>query len=105
MQIVYERALRPPEKRHEPWVARVTAQPLAAYDLLESDLARAALPAARGTIDQAGVTVATAWYFTQQVLADVVGAANHPALRAHSAQAEALHEFAAAPHGPDTCRA
>ena len=83
----------------------MTAQLLAAYELLESVLARAALPVARGTIDQAGVTVATAWHFTQQVLADVVSAANHPALQAHSAHAEALPEFAAAPHGPDTYRA
>jgi glutathione S-transferase len=103
VQIVYERGLRPPEKLHQPWVERVSGQLLAAYGELERSLAARALPAVTGArLTQAGVTVAVAWHFTQQMLPEVVPAANHPALAAWSAQAEALPAFRAAPHGDNT---
>lgn len=60
VQIVYERNLRPPEKLHEPWVARVTGQLLAAYGALESELQRAPPAVTSSTIDQAGVSAAVA---------------------------------------------
>jgi glutathione S-transferase len=99
VQIVYERELRPPEKLHEPWVTRVTGQLLAAYRELEVDIARAPLPVARESITQAGVSAAVAWHFTQQMLPELVPAADFPALRQLSERAEALPEFSAAPHG------
>jgi len=102
VQIVYERELRPPEKLHEPWVVRVTGQLLAAYHELEADIARAPLPVARGSITQAGVSAAVAWHFTQQMLPELVPAADFPALRQLSERAEALLEFSAAPHGDGT---
>jgi glutathione S-transferase len=104
VQIVYERNLRPPEKQHEPWMSRVTGQTLAGYRELESELTRNPPPVQSRTIDQAGVTVAVAWHFTQMMLPDVVDATAFPALRGFSARAEALPEFAAAPHGPGTYR-
>lgn len=104
VQIVYERNLRPAEKRHEPWVSRVTGQLLAAYAALESELDRKPLPVTSGTINQAGVTAAVAWHFTQMMLPDVVEAAHYPAVCEFSSQAESLAEFKAAPHGPGTCR-
>ena len=104
VQIVYERKLRPAEKQHAPWVERVTGQLLAAYDALESSF-QDQTPAVTGsTIDQAGITTAVAWKFTQEMLPDVVPAADYPALRAFSEKAEALAEFAAAPFGPSTYR-
>jgi glutathione S-transferase len=102
VQIIYERELRPAEKQHEPWVTRVTGQLLAAYRMLESELERRPLAASSATIDQAGISVAVAWHFTRQTIPDVVPAAGHPALCELSAQAEALHEFLAAPHGSGT---
>ena len=102
VQIVYERTLRPAEKLHEPWVARVTGQLLAAYEALESELRRRPLAAASGTIDQAGITAAVAWHFTQQRLPEVVPAASCPSLREFSSQAETLPEFRAAPYGSGT---
>jgi glutathione S-transferase len=105
VQIVYERGLRPPEKLHEPWVARVSCQLLAAYGELESELARRPLAAAGAGLRQAGVTVAVAWHFTQQMSPEVVPAGGFPHLAAHSAAAEALPEFMAAPHGDGTYRA
>ena len=103
-QIVYERALRPPEKRHQPWVSRVTGQLLAAYGALEEELARKPLESTRMTIRQVGITVAVAWYFTQQVLAEVVAAQGFPRLVKFSSVAEALPEFQAAPYGDGTYR-
>lgn len=102
VQIVYEHNLRPAEKLHEPWVARVTGQLLAAYEALESELRRRPLAVTSSTINQAGVTAAVAWNFTQQKLPGVVPPANYPRLRAFSSQAETLPEFMAAPYGPGT---
>ena len=103
-QIVYERGLRPPEKRHEPWIERVTAQLRAAYGALEAEVARRPPSLAQGAMSQAGISAAVAWYFTQQMLPGVVDAAAHPALVALSAQGEALPEFRAAPYGEGSVR-
>jgi glutathione S-transferase len=100
IQIIYERNLRPAEKLHQPWVSRVTGQLLAAYHALESELLRK--PLAIEPINQAGVTTAVAWHFTQMMLPDVVRASDFPALPQFSAKAEQLPEFAAAPHGSST---
>ena len=104
VQIVYERNLRPAEKQYAPWLERVTGQLLAACDSLETELKNWPLAANSTTINQAGISIAVAWQFVQQMLPDVVPAADYPALCVFSAKAEALHAFAAAPHGPGTCR-
>jgi len=104
VQIIYERQLRPAEKLHEPWVARVTGQLLAAYEALEAEERRRPLSVTSETINQAGLTTAIAWHFTQQTLAEVVAAEKYPALMALSSKAEALAEFVAAPHGSGTVR-
>lgn len=102
VQIVYERGLRPPEKLHEPWVARVTEQLLSAYGELEVELERNPIdPVAQG-LRQAGVTVAVAWHFTQQMIPELVAQTKFPRLVALSAAAEALPVFKAAPHGDGT---
>lgn len=98
VQIIYERGLRPAEKLHMPWIERVTQQLLAACAGLEDELARAPLRADAG-IGQAGVTTGIAWHFIQQMVPEVVPATTFPRLVAFSQAAEALPEFAAAPHG------
>jgi glutathione S-transferase len=104
VQIVYERNLRPAEKQHEPWVARVSGQLSAAYDELEAEINRRPPAATSAAIGQAGVTTAVAWKFTQMMIPEIVPAATYPGLAAYSARCERLTEFAAAPHGPDTYR-
>ncbi|AYH43053.1 glutathione S-transferase [Azoarcus sp. DN11] len=104
VQIVYERNQRPSEKRHEPWVARLTGQLQAAFDALEQEVKRQPPAMTSATIDQTGVTTAVAWHFTQQMVADVVPAANYPNLVVLSAKAESLPEFLAAPFGAETYR-
>ncbi len=102
IQIIYERNLRPAEKLHQPWVSRVTGQLLAAYNALESEVLRKPLAIADEPINQAGITTAVAWHFTQMALPEVVRALDFPALQRFSAKAEQLPEFAAAPHGSST---
>lgn len=104
VQIIYERKLRPTEKQHEPWVERVTGQLLAAYDALESTLRDHPQIPASSTIDQAGITTAVAWEFTQTNLPGVISPAAYPALYAYSKRAETLPEFSAAPCGSTTYR-
>jgi|SRR5215467_11680079 len=97
VQIVYERNLRPPEKQHQPWIDRVRGQLLAAYGLLESEVAsgRDWLFGVRPL--QADISVAVAWHFTQSVLADVVSAERHTGLKGFSERAETLPQFQAWP--------
>jgi len=99
VQIIYERSLRPVEKQHAPWVARVRGQLAAALVALEAELARQPLECTSTGIDQAGVTCAVTWFFLRELLPELANAANHPAMHAHSEQAEQLPAFRNAPHG------
>lgn len=105
VQIIYEHNLRPAEKQHQPWLQRVTGQLLAAYRTLEADLHARPQGATSATITHAGVATAVAWHFTQRMHPELVPAAEFPRLSAFSAQAEALPEFMAAPHGDGTYHA
>jgi glutathione S-transferase len=102
VQMVYECQLRPDDKQHQPWIARVTEQLHAALGVLEGELKQQSPAVSSDSIDQAGVAIAITWHFIQQMLPDAVSAADYPALAAFSRQAEALPEFAAAPHGDAT---
>jgi len=104
VQIIYERKLRPAEKQHEPWIERVTGQLFAAFNALESAFRDQSQAVTSGTIDQAGISTAVAWKFTQEVLPGLVPTADYPSLQAFSEKAEALPEFAAAPCGSTTYR-
>lgn len=98
VQIVYETSLRPADKRHEPWLDRVSGQLRAAYAGLESMLAASPGPWALGErLTQLDVTAAIAWRFTQSEAESVVPAATCPALAALAARAEALPAFRAWP--------
>jgi glutathione S-transferase len=99
VQIVYEQNLRPLEARYAPWIARVTAQLTAAYAALEAEVV--AHPALFADANQAAVTAAVAWQFTQSMLADSVPAADHPHLARLSARLEDTAPFRTyPPDGP-----
>jgi glutathione S-transferase len=104
VQIFYEHMLRPEEKRHGPWLERVTAQLLEACALLELDLAEHPIETTTAAIGQAGVTAAVVWQFIQRTTPGIVPPERHPTLVAFSQKAEALAEFRAAPHGDGTYR-
>lgn len=69
VQHIYEHNLRPEEKQHQPWVARVTQQLLAACQEWEALLADR--PAAQRP-DQVSVTSAVVWTFIQSMIPHVV---------------------------------
>ena len=83
----------------------ISTRLLATYQALESDVGRAPMDVTESTLGQAGLTVAAAWRFTQEMLPEVVPATQFPALAALSAAAERLSAFQAAPHGDGVCRA
>jgi glutathione S-transferase len=91
----YERALRPAEKRHERWVDRVMSQPTAGLSALDAELPGSGrIGSEMGLAD---ITVACAFGFTHDVLADVMVSSRYPNLGAFCARAEALPAFRAAP--------
>ena len=91
----YERALRPAEKRHEPWIDRVTGQLTAGLAALDAELPRSGWIG--GELGVADITVVCALGFARSVLADVVELSRYPDLEAFCARAEALPAFRAAP--------
>jgi glutathione S-transferase len=92
---LYERMVRPPEKYHEPWVARCREQMHGALGLLE-DACRD-----RGTatwlvgdrLTQADITVACIGTFLDESLGAFGGSGRYPLLAAHVQRCEALPEF------------
>jgi glutathione S-transferase len=92
VQLYYERNLRPAEIQFEPWVERVEGQLAAAYSALERELELQALKT-DGSIDQAGITLAVAWSFTNLVVPDQVDIEHFPQIGAFTAYAEGLEVF------------
>jgi glutathione S-transferase len=97
VQIVYERNLRPADKQHEPWVARLAEQLRTAYQQLESDLT--AHPRSAGdSLGAAEIATAVAWRFTQEKLPGLIAGPDHPQLLALSSWAERQPPFVAWPY-------
>ncbi|WP_066731526.1 glutathione S-transferase [Cupriavidus sp. D384] len=98
VQHVYEHNLRPTEKVHQPWVERVDGQCASAFALLEAEMKAVPVPTTEQALDQAGLTAAVVWTFTQALLPGRVEPAAHPALAAFTAEVEAFPAFRALPH-------
>jgi glutathione S-transferase len=92
VQIVYERKLRPPSAQYEPWVERVQGQLLQAYAGLEHEVQTRHAVFAQPR-NQASITTAVVWQFTQSMLASIVPAEKHPGLAELSARMERMPEF------------
>ena len=92
---VYEQAMRPAERRHAPWVERVTLQMHGALAVVEAQAAaRAGRPLVGEARTQADITAVCAFTFLcDTVLAD--SAARYPALCALAARWEADVAFRA----------
>ena len=102
VQIVYERNVRPAEKLHQPWVERVTLQMLSAFDALEAEQREKPLILGGPGTEHGAIMTAVTWHFMRQMLPELVAAENYPSLDELSRRAEALPQFAAAPHGDST---
>ena len=97
MQRHYERALRPPEKFHAPWVDRVMGQLTLGLSALDAELPLADWIGG-DALGLADIAAACATAFTSGVLGrEIVDLARYPNLADFSARAEALTAFRAAP--------
>lgn len=92
VQIVYEYQLRPAEKRHQPWLERVTGQLLATCREWEAQLIRVQ-PAEQSRPNQADITSGVAWSFIQLMIDDVVRADEFQTLHDHAARLEGTELF------------
>jgi glutathione S-transferase len=97
VQIVYEKEQRPADKRHLPWLDRVTGQANAAFGELERAASQSKPWLQGGRMTAADIVTACTWRFGQYYNAAEVPARRFPALVAHSSRAEALPEFASTP--------
>ena len=93
VQIVYERRLRPQEKQHQPWLDRVQVQLHGAWAQLEASLCEEA----PDCLSMAGITIAVAWSFAQQLVPDVMAGSDYPTVAALTALAEQQPVFLATP--------
>ena len=91
----YERALRPPEKAHEPWIDRIVGQLHAGLSALDRELPGAGWIA--GDLGLADIAAACAYGFAVGVIGDLVDLSPYANLAGFSARAEALPAFRAAP--------
>ncbi len=92
VQIVYERNLRPKEAQYEPWMTRVTGQLLAAYNALEKEVVNRQ-DIFEGSLNQASISSAVAWQFTQSMLSPIVLFSKYPMLNKLSLCLEKSPEF------------
>jgi glutathione S-transferase len=97
VQIVYEKQQRPADKRHEPWMERVTGQANAAFEELEVAVTGASPWFGGSAPDAADIAVACAWRFSQYYDAVEIPAPRYPNLVSYSRRAEALPEFLSTP--------
>ena len=97
VSIVYEKEQRPADKRHAPWLQRVTDQANAAFEELEKSAARAKPWLQGERFNAADVIAACAWRFGQFYDSAEVPASRYPALVEYSRRAEALPELASTP--------
>ena len=97
VQMIYEHQQRPPEKRYDAWLARVSGQANAAFGELERGVpADGWLQGERMTA--ADVVTACVWRFAQYYHKETaIDASRYPRLALHSARAESLPEFASTP--------
>jgi glutathione S-transferase len=98
---IYERAFRPEDKRHAPWVARCQTQMHSALGVLEeAAAARAGQYLVGEKLSQADVTVACVQRFLHDALGVNGEATEYTALAELAAGCERLAAFAAVPVEP-----
>ncbi len=91
----YERALRPADKLHQPWVDRIVGQLTAGLAALDAELPKSGWIA--GDLGLGDISAVCAFSFAQGAIADLVDLSRYQNLAAFCARAEALPAFRAAP--------
>ena len=92
--MVYEKAFRPPEKRHQPWVDRCSTQVHGAFRELEKFCEQRAGQWLIGSaISQADITLSCVFTFLYETMQLNESSAPYPALLQHVKRCEALPVF------------
>jgi glutathione S-transferase len=91
----YERALRPADKRHQPWIDRIMTQLAAGLAALEAETPKAGWIG--GELSLGDICVACAYAFVKGMLSDMADTDHYPNLAAFCERAEALSAFRAVP--------
>ncbi|MEP7157240.1 MAG: glutathione S-transferase C-terminal domain-containing protein, partial [Betaproteobacteria bacterium] len=97
VQRYYELNLRPEEKRHMPWLDRVTGQMATAFHELDRIVKSGQSWLHGERMMQDDLTIAVAWRFAQFVTPEALPPADYPALNEFSRRAETLQEFISCP--------
>lgn len=91
VQAVYELNLRPKERHHGPWLARIAGQRSAAFSALERNLTDN--EALLSKTSHASIAAAIAFQFARSEVGDLVDPADYPKLTRHSDRMEELSVF------------
>ena len=93
--VIYERLVRPIEKRHEPWVERCRAQMHGALSQVEAACARRSLGdwLVGTSMTQADITCACVFTFLTEALRGAEEPSRYPRLKALTMRCEELPEF------------
>ena len=91
VSVVYECNQRPMEKRHQPWLDRMSGQLVAAYRALEAEASPDWFTGEE--LMQPQITTAVGWRFTQHMVSELVPATDFPKLAVLSERAEKLQAF------------
>lgn len=97
LQVVYEKALRPPEKIYEPWLNRVIRQVKAAYKAINIEYLKYDVENDK-LLSQPNIIAAIAWKFAMENIPDVIEKEQHTALEKLSDDMENRSEFRAFPY-------
>jgi len=97
VQLVYERELRPADKRHQPWIDRVTGQLEGALIAIDQDITGAGWLLGSPPAE-AGITLAVVGTFIHEMLPQEIPLSRFPHLAALTAAAEATELFRAWPY-------
>lgn len=97
VSLVYERDLRPAERRHQPWADRVREQLVQAYGLVEAEIGATDGWQFGARPTEACIATAVAWSFTVALLPEHAEGLAGPRLRAFAQWAEEAPAFRSTP--------
>lgn len=98
VQLVYEYQIRPVDKRHEPWLARIEQQLQEAYRQLNRPTESHPALFNANKLSHANIATAVAWRFTREMRPEQLGKNDFPRLRDWSAECEQTDVFRMFPY-------
>lgn len=98
VQIVYEFEIRPSDKRHTPWLERISGQVSQAFEALEHLVKQHPQLFNEAQLTHAAIAAAVAWTFTQRMRPGLIAPDGYPALVNWTHRAEQTEPFQTFPY-------